>query len=52
MTARLTRRLAACHAVSDALLGMAAFGLAYAVRFERGSSPRPRASRPSGSISS
>ena len=48
MTARLTRRLAACHAVSDALLGMAAFGLAYAVRFEAGLIAAPKGQPPFG----
>ncbi len=48
MKARLTRRLAACHAVSDALLGMAAFGLAYAIRFEAGLIAAPKGQPPFG----
>ncbi len=46
MTARLTRGLAAFHAVSDALLGMAAFGLAYAIRFEAGLIDAPKGQPP------
>ena len=34
MVARLTRLLIGFHTVTDALLGMSAFALAYAVRFE------------------
>ncbi len=48
MTARLTRPLAAFHAVSDALLGMAAFGLAYAVRFDTGFIAAPKGQPPFG----
>ena len=48
MTARLTRRLAAFHAVSDALLGMTAFGLAYAIRFEAGLIAAPKGQPPFG----
>ena len=48
MTVRPPRRLAAFHAVSDALLGMAAFGLAYAIRFEAGLIAAPKGQPPFG----
>lgn len=46
MIARLTRRLAVFHSVSDALLGMTAFGLAYAIRFETGLVAAPKGQPP------
>ena len=46
MIERLTRRLAVFHSVSDALLGMAAFGLAYAIRFETGLVAAPKGQPP------
>ena len=48
VTTRPTRRLATFHAVSDALLGMAAFGLAYAIRFEAGLIAAPKGQPPFG----
>ena len=45
---RLTRFLVVFHAISDAVLGMAAFGLAYAVRFETGLIAAPKGQPPFG----
>ena len=45
---RLTRFLVVFHVISDAVLGMAAFGLAYAVRFETGLIAAPKGQPPFG----
>lgn len=45
---RSTRFLVVFHAISDAVLGMAAFGLAYAVRFETGLIAAPKGQPPFG----
>ena len=45
---RLTRFLVVFHAISDAVLGMAAFGLAYAIRFETGLIAAPKGQPPFG----
>ena len=43
---RQTRALVACHIVLDSLLAMAAFALAYLVRFEAGFIPAPKGQPP------
>ena len=46
MVTRQTRSLVAWHVVFDALLGMAAFALAYAIRFEAGLIAAPKGQPP------
>ena len=46
MVTRQTRLLIACHVIFDFVLGMAAFALAYAVRFEPGLIPAPKGQPP------
>ena len=46
MVARQTRLLVVCHVVTDGLLGMVAFALAYAARFETGLVAAPKGQPP------
>ena len=46
MVARLTRLLVGLHVVTDSLLAMTAFGLAYVIRFETAVIPTPKGQPP------
>ena len=48
MVARFNRMLVVLHVVSDSVLGMVAFGLAYAIRFEMSLIAAPKGQPPFG----